>query len=258
MVPDPVAWGLWGEDLEARGLSPVAAPAAAAVLLVPATIPQALEEAVREAWEEMAPPRRLVQLESPALPGRPVRAVLDLSGDAGPGGEPRGSGEGGEQGEESEGEDGGGEENEEHDHGDMMEITGEPSRDGLVMESIELEHGPLAPALPGGLVLAAELDGDVIAGCEVRAELRARDHADHGLAMPAPDPLAATAWSVALGRAAGVLDPVSPRAVAAVEWERAVSHQLWLESFAAIVGWDELGHLARRAARPLIAARRAI
>ncbi|HEV2076031.1 MAG TPA: hypothetical protein VGR10_07305, partial [Thermoleophilaceae bacterium] len=244
-MPDPAAWALWGEDLEARGLVPVAAPAAAGTLLVPATIPAGLEDAVRGAWEELPPPRRLVELPGPALPGQPAAEALGPEEDAA-----RGSKADDEHGDEH----GDGDEHGEHDHGDMMEITGEPSRDGLVMESIEHEHGPLAPGLPGGLVIAAELDGDVVASCEIRASLRATASDGSALGAIAPDPLAAVAWSVALGRATGVLGARSTRAVVALEWERSVSHLLWLESFAAIIGWDDLGRRAALAARPLIGA----
>ena len=90
----------------------------------------------------------------------------------------------------------------------MMAIVGEPSADGLVMEEIELSHGPVGTALPGGLRLDVTLDGDVVGHCEVTALLRAGAPDRAGAAgprnapHPAPDLLAPAAWRVALAGAA--------------------------------------------------------
>jgi len=124
-----------------------------------------------------------------------------------------------------------------------MEITGEPSRDGLVMESISLEHGPLAPGLPGGLVVTAELDGDVVCSCKVHASLPAES---------AVDPLAPAA-SAAARRAAKTGTEDDPLAVViAIERERALSHLCWLLGFGVVLGWQELSDRARRTAVNLI------
>jgi NADH:ubiquinone oxidoreductase subunit D len=108
----------------------------------------------------------------------------------------------------------------------MMAIVGEPSVDGLVMESIDLRYGPLGTPLPGGLAVDVTLDGDVVAEASVHALLSA----------PA-DPLAPVAASA----------PAGWQGVAAVETERAVSHLAWLRAFARLLGWPRLVEACTRA-----------
>lgn len=227
VVPDPGAWAMWGVDVAAEGLEPRAAPAAASILAAPRIVPHGLAAAVRTAWAELAPPRRLIELDGPRTTGAPAAELVV-----------------GERGEErhsqsqSTGHEHGG-----HGHGDMMEITGEPSRDGLVMESIEFEHGPLAYGLPAGLSLEVDLDGDVVCSCRVRSLLSNK--------LGIPDPLSAAAWEQA-GRGEAGEARSAFRGVASVERERALSHLVWLSSFGTILGWQELSASAWRAAMPLI------
>jgi NADH:ubiquinone oxidoreductase subunit D len=122
----------------------------------------------------------------------------------------------------------------------MMAIVGEPSADGLVMEPLELQFGPLATPLPGGLLAAVTLDGDVVAECEVSALLEAET------TDAAPDPMAPQAWQAVLdgaGEAAGgIAVPPSERwnRAARIEVERALSHMAWLRTFARALGWQGL------------------
>mgnify|MGYP000250544100 FL=1 len=53
----------------------------------------------------------------------------------------------------------------------MVEMTeGQPrSSDGLQMDWIEVPFGPFFPGLPAGLRLTLTLDGDTVAGSEVRS-----------------------------------------------------------------------------------------
>lgn len=125
-----------------------------------------------------------------------------------------------------------------------MAITGEPSADGLVMEPMAFEHGPLAAGLPGGLVLGVELDGDVVSRCEVRAVLASM--------TAVPDPLTPTAWRAALGRS----DESGWQLVAAIELERALSHAAWLRSLARVLGWAGLADRCGRLARAVVDASR--
>jgi hypothetical protein len=127
-----------------------------------------------------------------------------------------------------------------HDHHDMMAIVGEPSRDGLVMEPIELRYGPLGTPLPGGLAVDVTLDGDVVAEATVHALLEAPT-----------DPLAP--WST------------SPfpgwDGVVAIELERARSHLAWLRAFARMLGWSRLVDICTDAIAALpdpVAAQRAV
>jgi len=145
-----------------------------------------------------------------------------------------------------------------HDHHDMMAIVGDPSRDGLVMESIEFAFGPLSGVLPGGVVAEVVLDGDVVERCEVRAMLAAGRDGDPQL----PDPLSPVAWRVAGLVATEVASEAIAdlRAqwsrVAALEAERALSHLAWLRSFARLLGWPQLVGAAQAALAPLASGRR--
>jgi hypothetical protein len=95
------------------------------------------------------------------------------------------------------------------------------------MEPIEFQHGPLAPGLPAGLRLTVTLDGDVVSGCVVTAELSVDGD-------PVPDPPARAAWNAA---AAG---ETTWEQIAEVERERALNHLTWLRSLSRLVGWAEL------------------
>lgn len=125
----------------------------------------------------------------------------------------------------------------------MMEIRGEPSSDGLVMEALSFELGPLAAAVPGGIVLELSLDGDVVAACRPRALLAAGPLA-LAAGMP-PDPLAPAAWTAALAAARG--EPLGSRVLAGLECERALSHATWLRSLGELLGWAELSEQAQAA-----------
>ncbi|MBS1895355.1 MAG: hypothetical protein JST59_28985 [Actinobacteria bacterium] len=224
IVPDPGSWAIWGVDVQALGLRQAASPSAAAVLVAPGRLPPALGDAVSAAWQQMAPPRRLVELGGPSMGTDTIAEVLDT--------EARGSADDGDV------EDGDHEMDESGDDMDMMEITGKPSRDGLVMESIQLKHGPLAPGLPGGLVLAAELDGDVVCSCEVGATLRAEN---------GEDPLTPVANGSALRGGDGRLEQIVE-----IERERALSHLVWLASFGIVLGWEEICARSQRLVRSMI------
>ena len=139
-----------------------------------------------------------------------------------------------------------------HDHHAMMAVTGDPSADGLVMEDLEFELGPLAPVLPGGLVARLALDGDVVCKAELRPALDAAG-------APIPDPTAAAAWRAALGYAAERAQGRAPTAetrrgrLISVELERAVSHSAWFADLGDLLGWPELGDAGRESALAVLA-----
>ncbi|HWC27512.1 MAG TPA: hypothetical protein VG474_13070, partial [Solirubrobacteraceae bacterium] len=188
--------------------------------------------AVQAAWSLM-PADRTARTYELALPGVGAQEVLDGDGHEGhvhDAESDEASGDGG------------------HHHGDMMAITGEPSADGLVMEAMDVQAGPLGVSLPGGLLVQASLDGDVVAGCQVRATLTVDDIAP-------PDPWSALAWTAAQLAASERVAGVAPHAgrwfrLAAVEVERSVSHLAWLHGFCRLLGWQ---HMARRARAVLTA-----
>lgn len=244
IVPDQASWTMWGRDLGGLGLTPAAAPEQARQLVVPDPVPAALTEAVNAAWQRMPAPRRYVAWPRP-LAGTPAAELL---ADDAPARRDNQSAPGHEDAPGGHGADAG------HDHHDMMAIVGDPSADGLVMESIDFALGPLAAGLPGGLVLDLSLDGDVVERCEARATL-----------MPEPigggacgDPTASATWTVAVAlaherAAAARPDEATARIrVAAVETERALSHVSWLRAFGLVLGWSELGERAERAVKALM------
>ena len=203
----------------------------ARLLLLPERVPGALVAAVRSAWDVMGAGRRW-QTYGSALTGVRAEAVLD-----GDGGHDDHHEEHGDHG-DHEGHGGG------HDHGDMMAITGSPSADGLVMEDLDVRAGPLGVALPGGLVVEATLDGDVVADCTVQATLRV---ADGGAP---PDPWSAMAWTAAEMAARERFSGGTPDAgrwfrVAALEVERAVGHLAWLHGFCRLLAWAQMTERVR-------------
>lgn len=236
VVPDEAAWLTWGHDLAAAGIRRVAAAERAEVLVASTLIPSALVPTVKEAWERMPPDRRLELLDAP-LPGVP--AAEALHGD----GHHEHAADAGERGHEMH------DEHEMHDGGhDMMAIVGDPSEDGLVMEAISFTLGPLAPSLPGGLVVDLSLDGDVVASATVRATLAADG------AEPIPDPLAPRAWEAARAAHDGATDDTAA-SLARVEAERALSHAAWLRTFGTALGWAQLADAALDLARVLLPVR---
>jgi hypothetical protein len=139
-----------------------------------------------------------------------------------------------------------------HDRHAMMAVTGEPSADGLVMESAEATVGPLSPSLPTGIVLRLTLDGDVV--CEARVESALESAASASLDRLAP---AASRWALERAQNASELPPSEvARQVAAVEVERALSHTMWLVGFARLLGWLSLADRLLGSVGPLIAAQR--
>ena len=124
------------------------------------------------------------------------------------------------------------------------------SRDGLPMEWVEAPFGPLFPGLPGGLDVAFTLDGDDVAQVRVSGAMMSRQLAQ---TWPGPsttfpdrlarlDPLAPVAYRLlafyAIEHAAGILiDPsLARQRIAALEWQRVISHLNWLAAFGAVLG----------------------
>ena len=139
----------------------------------------------------------------------------------------------------------------------MVGLTeGKPvSPDGLVMEWIDAPFGPFFPGLPGGLHLVLTLDGDSVAGVDVRGMTMSAlpsgvdldDLADRladavPLSPVAMRELACRVAEKATGQTATQAD-LTARA-AAVERERIASHLNWLAGMARQMG---LASLMRRA-----------
>lgn len=236
ILPDEQSWALWGPDPAELGLRADYGPVGRlARALAPRELAGGLEDDAEVLLAGLAAGARVARLPgasaellAPAVGGR----HSEKDDDTQPGG--HGEHENAEDSEaEGDGDDGG----EEH---DMMAIVGEPSADGLVMEDLELTYGPFGTALPGGLELAARLDGDVVERCRVRARLRNGDPQADASADPVPpDLLAPAAWRAAIDRAQG-----RPADLRAVERERALSHVAWLRALARVLGDDRLAAAA--------------
>ena len=269
VIPDVAAWMMRGHDPLGTRLSRAAAPEQAGVLVLPETVPLELADAVRESWERMPEPRRSVLLEN-GYAGEPAQAVLD-GGHAGghADDDAHHDDHGGHDhdahdhhghdhdahdhhGHDHEAHDHGGHDHGEHDHHDMMAIVGDPSDDGLIMESLDFLLGPLAPSLPGGLVVELSLDGDVVAHAHARATLGLRPD------DPLGDPLTALSWRAATERARRrPSEAAARRQMIAVETERALSHSLNLHGLGFALGWRDLADAAFDLARALLPARAA-
>lgn len=135
----------------------------------------------------------------------------------------------------------------------MMAIVGGPSADGLVMEPLALQFGPIGTPLPGGLVADVTLDGDVVGACRVSAWLDAE--------TGTPDPLTPQAWELVLTAARELAGAVTVRPsqrwtrIARLETERALSHMAWLRAFARALGWPALFERAERGVSAALEAR---
>ncbi len=232
VIPDEQSWAAWGVDLEREGVRPVFAPAAARGVVAPGLLPDVLAAPLARYRERLAADAGMRELA-------PVMAAADAPPEHDGG---HGHGDTSHDGDED------------ADHGDMMAIVGDPSADGLVMESMDVVYGPLATPLPGGLVVSATLDGDVVAESHVSAMLVATQAQDRP--MPA-DLLSPIAWNLAIRDAgAGVADgPAGWSWIAAVEIERAVSHTAWLRSFARLLGWRRPVNACTDALSSLLTAR---
>ncbi len=227
ILPDEQSWALWGPDAAELGLHADQGPAGRLRrALAPRPFPGGLGDASEELLAGLAAGARVARLPGPA-----GELVARASGDRD--GEP-----GGEEGPDAE--HGGDDEPDGDEEHDMMAIVGEPSADGLVMEDLELTHGPFGTGLPGGLELGVCLDGDVVASCRVRARLRnGGSPEDRQAGTVAPDLLAPAAWRAAIDRARG--RPVDLREV---ERERALSHVAWLRALGRVLGDERLAAAA--------------
>lgn len=234
VVPDEQTWTAAGADPAALGLTPAFAPGRARRALVSDRVPEALSAGIAD-WMTRLPAEISIEERSLRdLPGEPATAAL-------------GSGPANAHGHEHEHHDHDHTEHHAHDHGhahggghhDMMAIVGEPSADGLVMESIDFRFGPVATPLPAGLVIDVTLDGDVVADASIEATLT---RTGPSTAVPGtPDLLAPLAWRAALeGASGGSREADRWIGLAAIEVERAVSHLAWLRSLGRLLGWAPL------------------
>ena len=246
------------------GLEQVANPRHADLLLVLGPGPEELREPLSRIHAEIPRPRYTVALGSGELPV-PVdeTAGLDAPGleeavaalrrrvaDGYEGAPPAAAEEAGEEDELG------------------MGPSGE-SEDGLMLEWLPTQLGPVHPATPGGLGLSVTLDGDLVAETEL-----ARGYTDRGTVREASrrEPAAAAEalrwldprvpvsgallYTRALEDACGTEVPEGARyaRVYLRELERASSHLLWLSGFARILGVEAAADHALTARRPLLSA----
>lgn len=260
VVPDEQSWVVWGHDLTAAGFTPAASAEEAAAVLLPAEIPSALVDGVVEALRRVPGTPRALTLASP-LGGRPAQDVLATAQRPAA---PAEDADDHDDGPSDEHHDDHGQHTEDHSAepwaGNMMPIGGTPSRDGLVMDDVEVVLGPLGPPLPGGLVAEMALDGELVSGCRLTPRLEVpRDQV--GPTTP-PDRLSPAAWRAAFALAAAAADGRALSeagrrdGIAAVEVERALSHAASVRELARALGWQELADVAAAAVQSCMLARR--
>jgi len=264
IIPDEQSWTVLGADSTLSAARPTWNPEAATVVLAPYEVPEGLAPTLAE-YRELFPDRVRVEYRELPIPGgASVRRLLDRAHPPHAHQEEQGHSHVADEHGYADHEHSHGSEHQhshaehehkhseaehepghaEHGHGaheqghgahghgghhDMMAIVGEPSADGLVMESMELTYGPLGTPLPGGLAIDVTLDGDVVAESAVHALM----HAD-ALDSDFPDALSPVAWKVALAAPGGWLD------LAAAELERAISHVAWLRSLGRLLDWEPM------------------
>ncbi len=289
VVPDERSWVMWGHHLAVAGFTAAASPEEAAAVLLPAQVPAALVPGLVEAVRRVPGTPRALMLASP-LSGQPARDVLataqqpaeaDAESQEGSGEEGMQShapaadhGHGDQHGHDAGDDSDDGGESCGHGHGEAsadsdepwasntMPIAGTPSRDGLVMDDVELVLGPLGPPLPGGLVAEMALDGEVVSRCELTAHLHVPPE-ERGAATP-PDPLAPAAWQAACAQATagaegrGLTEAERRAHVAAVEVELALSHAVSARELGRALGWQELADIATGAVDSCMRARTAL
>jgi len=264
VVPDEATWTMAGHDPAGLGLFPVASSEAAQAVLAPDLVPEPLAAALLSEWRRSAGLQLMAGEHQLLLRGRPVAELIaDAAGDGHasqhghgddtvqlePGPHHQHTGHGQHDSDDEHDHEASG-----HDHHDMMAIVGEPSADGLVMEPIDFRFGPLTSLLPGGMTVDVSLDGDVVAGGQVQANLRSGIDGPDDL----PDALMPVAWRVADAVSREVAGGSAPSAraqwerLAAVELERALSHLTWLRSLGRVLGWAQLIDTAQQGVGTLV------
>ena len=226
IVPDEQAWTMWGHDPCSLGMRPASHPDEPLSLMVPGRVPNPLVRAAIELRRSLPENLATVVLPAYALEGVAINDVLAAARVV-PAGDVPG--------------------------------TANPTLGAATPRLREVTLGPIGHGLPGGLTVRAWLDGEVVSRCEVEATLTIEERPARPFAPP--DPVATTAWSVALmtaaEHAAGAEVPESARLlrVASIELERAVSHLAWLRAFARVMRFARLVELASGAVGKVARAR---
>lgn len=224
IVPDEQTWTMLGLDPAGLGAEPSFRAASTVAVLRPAHLPAALAASL-DAYIESLPGGVMIESVDLAMPSPASAQPRSSSREDGAEGHAVEMGHG------------------HHGEGDMMAIVGEPSADGLIMETLELRHGPLGVPLPGGITIAATLDGDVITEVEVGG-IRVAENPRSAASEPSvPDPLSPLAWTIVIAATKRTDGPT----VTALELERAISHLAWLRSLGRLLGWSRLTRLTASA-----------
>lgn len=255
--------------LRTRGGVPAMSAADADTLLVCGAPSASLGEIVDRLWEQLPMPRARVSVLDAADAGaaldEAVDALVDIDGQrAGAGAHTADRGVrarmtpadgGGDQ------HDGGGHDDHDHGGGDNQDESGDdeesggeeemmpaglpmaeqaPDRDGLKLDRLHLELGPVLPDWPAGLVLRIAVQGDVVQEAEVRT-LPAASGAHAGPSF----------WD-APAAAAAAGEPVDPAVVAA---RMAAAHLDSVARLLGVAGWNRAAVRARRLRDELLAGR---
>ncbi|WP_106400850.1 hypothetical protein [Actinocorallia populi] len=203
-----------GVEAEARerGWRSVASPAACSVLVVCGEPGPDLEQAVERVWRQIPRPRALVRA---SVPGREhLITLLDRAEHELAAPDRRDSGDHAAEG---------------HESGDEPGMADrEADRDGLKLDVLHVQLGPVLADWPAGLVVRAVMQGDVVQ----RAEVATAEGTGRGSFWTEPWTAARTGDPVARGTAerrgaARSLDTLG-RLLAVAGWDRMSAQARWL------------------------------
>ena len=244
-----------GHDPQELGFRPDFRAGEPSRLLLPSRIPGQMRSVLSDFLSSLGSDVQM-RVEDISMPGSVDVATLELGrGSAHPGQDdstgPHANGTslshgGGQADGDEHGEDG---------MDDMMAIVGEPSQDGLIVETLRIRCGPFGLPFPGGLAVDATLDGEIV--CQVRIETLDAPEVFPAEVPEVPDPLAPVAWQMAIDFARNSSFD-EPGLVTRLELERAVSHLAWLRSLSRLLGWQKLTRKVAAVLAELIPVMRAI
>lgn len=222
-------------ELRVRGGQVARSAAEADTLLVCGSMSGPLAEATDRIWAQVPAPRARIALGGPAdAPSALEEAaarLVDVDAQRRPLAPEQSTSEAGdrtEQDEQDEQDDGGDEEMSMP--GGLMMADRGPDRDGLMLDQLHVQLGPVLPDWPAGLLVRVTLQGDVIQDAEVDT------------VPPGPGVTAPAFWDEPAVRAARG-EPVEP---AELDRRRAAAHTDSAARLLQLAGWSEAAVGARR------------
>lgn len=219
-------------ELRVRGGRVARSAAEADTLLVCGSMSGPLAEATARIWAQQPAPRARVAVGGPADAASALEEaaarLVDVDAQRLPLAAEQGMSEAGDGTEQDEQDDGGDEEMSMP--GGLMMADRGPDRDGLMLDQLHVQLGPVLPDWPAGLLVRVTLQGDVIQEAEVDT------------VPPGPGVTGPAFWDEPAVRAARG-EPVEP---AELDRRRAAAHTDSAARLLELAGWGEAAAGARR------------